>query len=229
MSPVRYPAFCSARANDRLLVAVAVVGVVPAVRAGVGEDAVVVGVLAGEDRRPGRAAQRVGHVVPRHRLAGLLQRHDVRHVRGEVPRQVVGEDEHDVRLRARGRAGAGSGGGARGHEQGHDDGTDAEGSTFRDPMVAPPCWRGVRAPYEGCQSLDRRAARALPRRRRGPRIRRHERRGRRSGQRGPGTRRHTPAPGRRARRRARPGRAARRRPPRRADSTPTARTRTRPG
>ena len=55
------------------LVAVGVEGGVPAVGAGVGEDPVVVRVLAGEDGRTRRAAQRVDHVVLRHRGAALFQ------------------------------------------------------------------------------------------------------------------------------------------------------------
>ena len=86
------------RHRERLrLVAVGVVGLVPAVVTGVGEYPVVVGVLAGEDRRTRRAAQRIDDVVMRERQPGLLQRKHVRHVADQVPGQVVGEDEDEVR------------------------------------------------------------------------------------------------------------------------------------
>ena len=92
-----------------LLVAVLVEGEVPAVGAGVGEDPVVVRVLTGEDGRAGRAAQRVHHVVPGHRRPGPLQGLQVRHVADQVPGQVVGEHEDEVRPRA-GRGPRASGG-----------------------------------------------------------------------------------------------------------------------
>jgi hypothetical protein len=86
------------RQGERLLlVAVLVEGEVPAVVAGVGEDPVVMGVLAGEDGRAGRTAQRVHDVVAGQGRSGLLEGHQVRHLADQVPGQVVGEHEDEVR------------------------------------------------------------------------------------------------------------------------------------
>ncbi len=79
-----------------LLVEVRVVGVVAAERADVGKNPVVVRVLASEDRRAGRAAERVHYVVVRHRHPGLLHGHHMRHVADQVPGEVVGQDEDEV-------------------------------------------------------------------------------------------------------------------------------------
>ncbi len=69
----------------------------PAVGAEVLHDLRVVREVAGEDRRPRGAAQRVRDEVIRERHPLLLQRRHVRHVSQEVHREVVGEHEHDVR------------------------------------------------------------------------------------------------------------------------------------
>ena len=86
-----------------LLQAVGVEREEAAVGAGVAEDPGVVRVLAGEDRRARRAAQRVRHEVVREARAAPLQAPHVRHVGQQVARQVVGQDEDDVRLRRRER------------------------------------------------------------------------------------------------------------------------------
>ena len=77
----------------------------PTVIATVGEDARVVRILAGEGRRTRGAAEGVGDDVVRERRAPRPQLSDVRHVLDQVPGQVVGEDEDDVRPLGRRSAG----------------------------------------------------------------------------------------------------------------------------
>ena len=76
---------------------------VAAVRGDVGEHVVVVRVLAGEDRRPRRAAERevVVEALHRHALALQLLADDLHHPH-RAGLLVVGEQDDDVRLRAEG-------------------------------------------------------------------------------------------------------------------------------
>ena len=75
----------------------------------VGEHAGVVRILAGEDRRSRGAAQRLGHEVVAEGDALLLHRLHVRHVRDQVPGEIVGEEEEDVRLGGGGEGAVGTG------------------------------------------------------------------------------------------------------------------------
>ena len=78
----------------------------------VGDDPVVVDVLAAQDGGPRRAAQRVGDGVVGEGHALVLQRGQPRHLLEQVPVEVVGEDEDDVRdvvQRAAGRGRVGRG------------------------------------------------------------------------------------------------------------------------
>ena len=67
----------------------------------VGEHPGVVGKGPGEDRGARRAAQRVRDEVVAKAHALALEGLDVGHEAQQVKREVVGEDEHDVRMRAR--------------------------------------------------------------------------------------------------------------------------------
>jgi hypothetical protein len=69
---------------------------IPAVGADIAVDAGIVRVAPGEDRRPRRAAQRIGDEIIGEGDAVLLHFEDVRHVLNEVQRKVVGEDEDDI-------------------------------------------------------------------------------------------------------------------------------------
>ena len=132
------------RGSERvLLLAAEVEQVKAAVRTRVLEDAGVVREVAGQDRRPRRAAQRVRDEVVVERETVALHRLHVRHVREQVHRQVVGEDEHDVRMPRAARCPpcvpARDGGGGRG------DGADGPGRSQSGPGADDPRTRD-RAP-----------------------------------------------------------------------------------
>ena len=77
------------------LFAASMEGLEPALEVAV--DVGVVGKVAGEDRRARGAAQRVRDEVVGESDALALHGQDVRHVSDEIGRQVVRQDEHDVR------------------------------------------------------------------------------------------------------------------------------------
>jgi hypothetical protein len=88
----------------------------PAVRPGVVEHAVVVGVAAAEDGRPRRRAQGGGRVGPGEARAGIgHERAEVGKAGRGVGVEVVGDDEHDV---GAGRLRGGDGGRGRGRDRG---------------------------------------------------------------------------------------------------------------
>ncbi len=99
---------------------VPVLHAVPAVGVEVAHDTVVVGVLAGDEGRPRRAAQREGvDRVGERRPPRGEQAPDVRHLRDVGRRLIVGHDDEDVRPAVAGRDG-GAGGGRAGERRGQE-------------------------------------------------------------------------------------------------------------
>ena len=133
----------------------AVLHPVPAVRVEVAADAVVVGVLAGDEGRPRRAAERerVDRVGERRALRRRAAA-DVRHLRDVGARLVVGHHDEDVRAAVLAGAGrARLGGGRRRAARGR----RAPRATACAPCASQRCSRLVpacRRPYTACHTVS---------------------------------------------------------------------------